>query len=352
MTVGDFDANKQLDVAVADSENDRVFILLQYENGKFGMKTTYEGIKGSYPFFIAVAYFDDDNQVDIAIANYGANNILVLSQYVMTPSARQNGLYYLLVNNFNDDSLLMLTGNADGIFQRAATFSMGYRSAPIYLCIGDFNNDNRMDIVTANYGSDSVGILRAQDNGTFSNVTTYSMGHGCTPWSVAVRDFNNDSRLDIATANRRSGGLGIRLGHGNGTFANAMTYFTDIIIDPQSVAVGYVNNDGQLNVVMTDSSSDYVGILLGHSDGTFSDAIPCYTGTYSGPSFVSLVDLNNDSHLDLVVATTEEGFAGVFLGYGNGTFDIPQVYLTGEYSYPLAVAIGDSKHNVNGFFFE
>ncbi|CAF2893778.1 unnamed protein product [Rotaria sp. Silwood2] len=93
MTVGDFDANKQLDVAVADSENDRVFILLQYENGKFGMKTTYEGIKGSYPFFIAVAYFDDDNQVDIAIANYGTNNILVLSQYVMTPSARQNGLY-------------------------------------------------------------------------------------------------------------------------------------------------------------------------------------------------------------------------------------------------------------------
>ncbi|CAF4839326.1 unnamed protein product, partial [Rotaria socialis] len=101
----------------------------------------------------------------------------------------------LLVNNFNNDSLVLLIGNNNGTFTRETTYFTGHESAPKQLCVGDLNNDNRIDIITANYGSDSIGILLGQDRGTFSNVKTYSTGHGSKPWSVAVGDFNNDSRL-------------------------------------------------------------------------------------------------------------------------------------------------------------
>ncbi|CAF1313567.1 unnamed protein product [Rotaria sordida] len=366
ITLGDFDKDNQLDVVVVDSDNDQVHILLQYDNRTFVTTTTYDGIYGSRPVFVAITDFNKDNQSDIAIANYGTNNVLILSQYFVKPSVRQTNYLVeknsrsssvviydfnndnrldLLVNNFNNDSLLLLTGNDDGTFKRTTTYSTGYKSAPKHICIGDFNNDNRMDIVTANYGSDSVGILLAQGNGTFSNVTTYFVSYGSAPWSVDVGDFNNDSRLDVVTTNFRSGSLSVLLGQGNGSFGKAMTYSANIIVQPVSVAVGDVNNDKKLDIVITDGSSDIVGVLLGYGNGTFSNVMTYVVGRSSAPNGISLFDLNNDNHLDLIVTTRDEGFIGIFLGYGNGSFQEMTKYSTGSLSSTYRIAIADFNND-------
>ncbi|CAF2520379.1 unnamed protein product [Rotaria sp. Silwood2] len=366
ITVGDFDMDNQLDVVVVDSDNDQVHILLQYDNKTFATTTTYDGISRSRPIFVAVADFNNDNQSDIVIVNYDTNNVLILTQYFIKPSVRQTNysigrdsrptsvIIYdfnnddrldLLVNNFNDDNLLLLTGNDNGTFEQTTTYSTGNKSAPKHFSIGDFNNDNRMDIVTANYGSDSIGILLAQDNGTFSNVTTYFVGYGSNPWSVAVGDFNNDSQLDVVTANHGSRGLGILLGHGNGSFANATTYHANIIVLPILVAVGDVNNDKKLDVVVTDGSLDNVVVLLGHGNGTFPDTITCSLDSYSAPNSVYLVDLNNDTYLDVIVSTLDGGFVGILLGYGNGTFQKMTKYLSDSTSSLYRIAIADFNND-------
>ncbi|CAF4689058.1 unnamed protein product, partial [Rotaria sp. Silwood2] len=366
ITVGYFDKDNQLDVVVVDSQNDQVHILLQYDNRTFARTTTYDGIYMSSPIFVAVTDFDNDNQSDIVIANYGTNNVLILTQYFIKPLVRQTNyrvgkdsrptsvIVYdfsnddrldLLVNNFNDDSLLLLTGNDNGTFQRRTTYFTGNKSAPKHFSIGDFNNDNRMDIVTANYGSDSIGILLAQDNGTFSDVTTYFVGYGSNPWSVAVGDFNDDSHLDVVTANHGSRGLGILLGHGNGTFANATTYYANIIVLPILVAVGDLNNDKKLDVVVTDASSDNVVILLGHGNGTFLDAMTSSLDRYSAPNAVCLVDLNNDTYLDVIVSTLDDSFVGILLGYGNGTFQKMTKYSPNSRSSIYHIAIADFNND-------
>ncbi|CAF0744124.1 unnamed protein product [Rotaria sp. Silwood1] len=366
ISVGYFDEDNQLDVAVVDSENDQVHILLQYDNRTFATTTTYDGINGSHPLFIAVADFNDDNQSDIVIVNYGTNNILVLSQYFIKPSTRQTNYIIgkdsrpssvviydfnnddrldLLVNSFDNDNLLLLTGNDDATFNQATIYSSGNKSAPKGLCIGDFNNDNRMDIVTANYGSDSVGILLAQDNGTFSNVIIYFVGHDSKPWSVAVGDFNNDGRLDVVTANSGSGGLGIFLGHGDGTLDNVTTYSTDIIVEPLSVAVGDVNNDNRLDLVITGYISNNVGVLIGHGDGIFLDTTIYSVGIFSGPAVVCLVDLNNDDYLDIIVSTIDGGFVGILLGYGSGAFQEITIYSTSPTSSLYYVTVTDFNND-------
>ncbi|CAF3725702.1 unnamed protein product [Rotaria sordida] len=366
VTVGNFDKDDQLDVVVVDSQNDQVHILLQYDNRTFTTTTTYDGVPASRPFFVAVADFNNDNQSDIIIANYNTNNVLVLSQHSIKPSVRQTNYFIgkdsrstsviiydfdnddrldLLVNNFDNDSLFLLTSNHNGAFELETTYSTGDKSAPKHFSIGDFNNDNRMDIVTANYGSDSIGILLAQGNRTFSNVITYFVGHDSQPWSVSVGDFNNDNRLDVVTANYGSGGLGVLLGHGNGSFGKAMIYSANIIVRPVSVAVGDVNNDKQLDIVITDGDSDTVGVLLGYGNGTFSNAMTYAVGNFSAPNGISLFDLNNDNYLDLIVSTLDGGFVGIFLGYGNGTFQDIVTYLTGSTSVLYHIAIADFNND-------
>ncbi|CAF3760649.1 unnamed protein product [Rotaria sordida] len=366
ITVGDFDKDRQLDIIVVDSKRDRIYILLKYDNRTFVTTTTYDGISKSHPFFVAVADFNNDNQSDIVIANYGTNNVLVFSQYFIQPSVRQtnylvgkdsrssavviydfnnDGLLDLLVNNLNNDSLLLLTGNYNGTFESATTYLTGNKSAPQHFCLGDFNNDNRMDIVTANYGSDSISILLAQDNGSFSDVTTYSVGYDSRPWSVAVGDFNNDNRLDIVIANFGSGGFSVLLGYGSGIFGKAITYSANIIVQAISVAVGDVNNDKKLDVVITDCGYGNVGVLLGQGDGTFSNAMTYSVGITYCPNGVSVVDLNNDNHLDLVVSTLEGRFVGILIGYGNGSFQEITTYLTGSSSILYHIAIADFNND-------
>ena len=116
------------------------------------------------------------------------------------------------------------------------------------------NNDNRLDIIVANYQGYNIGIFLGNDNGTFSSVTTYSTGYGSLPTSVAVGDFNNDDRLDIVVANLRTNNVGIFLGYGNGTFSFMIPYETGSQSAPISVAVGDFNKDGRLDLAVAYSA--------------------------------------------------------------------------------------------------
>jgi hypothetical protein len=68
---------------------------------------------------------------------------------------------------------------------------------PKSVAVGDFNNDSRMDIVVTNSKDNNVGVFLGYRNGTFTNQNTYSTGFNSQPYSDAVGDFDNDSSLDI-----------------------------------------------------------------------------------------------------------------------------------------------------------
>jgi hypothetical protein len=119
----------------------------------------------------------------------------------------------------------VLIGYGNGSFADQITYNTG--NQPLSIAIGDLNNDTRLDIVVANYGSDNMGVFLGYGNGSFSNQTTYLTGPSSFPYSVAVGDFNNDTRLDIVVANYATNNLGVLLGYGNGTFASMISFPMD-----------------------------------------------------------------------------------------------------------------------------
>jgi hypothetical protein len=142
-----------------------------------------------------------------------------------------------------------------------------------------------MDIGFANSGTDSIDIFLGYGNISFMNQSTYSTG--IQPYSIAVGDFNNDTRLDIVVANYGSDNVGIFLGHGNGTFANQMTYSTGLSSSPYSVAVGDFDNDAVVDIVVANYGTNNIYVLLG--------------------------DFNNDRKLDLAVANNGTDSLYIFL---------------------------------------
>src|SRR5215207_9253799 len=69
---------------------------------------------------------------------------------------------------------------------------------------------------------------------------SYSVG--TEPQAVVAADFNNDGRLDLATANAGSNSVSVLLGDGQGGFGAAINSAAGD--NPVSLAVGDFNSDG------------------------------------------------------------------------------------------------------------
>jgi hypothetical protein len=75
--------------------------------------------------------------------------------------------------------------------------------------LGDVNGDGKLDIITANFSSDTASVLLGNGNGTFGTKTNFATGQ--SPFSVSLGDVNGDSRLDIITANTTSSDASVLL---------------------------------------------------------------------------------------------------------------------------------------------
>ena len=88
---------------------------------------------------------------------------------------------------------------------------------PRAIANADIDGDGRPDLVTANYGSNTVSVFFGQGKGTFTTKRDFQAG--TNPTAVALGDFNGDNKLDIVVADDW-GTVSLLLGAGNRTFAS------------------------------------------------------------------------------------------------------------------------------------
>jgi hypothetical protein len=158
-----------------------------------------------------------------------------------------------------------------------------------------------LDVVVADRGTNEIIILRGSGYGTFSSQANYSTGDGSYPSWVAVGDFNQDHQLDIVVVNSGSNNIGVLLGYGNGTFSSPMTYSTGDSSSPLSLAVGHFDNDTHLDIAVAIYGTNNVGLFVGYGNGSFASPLFFTSGFGSHPSAVAFGDLNNDNSVDIVV---------------------------------------------------
>ncbi len=372
LAAGDFNGDGLPDLVFASSRQStptQVGVMFGTPSGAFQSPASYP--VGSIPGLPALADLNGDGILDMVAANGGINgNLSVLigngdgtfKPAVSYPTAFGAG--YVVVADFNGDgkpdiavangtgsNILVFPGNGDGTF-RAPVASLNVLGGATYLAAGDFNKDGKLDLAVL--GSVGIQIALGNGDGTFHGNLSLPTAFGASG-PLAVADLNGDGNLDLVYTASNSlapastlqpGTISVMLGHGDGTFATAVTY--PIGKMATSVAIGDLNGDGKPDLAVADyapGAAD-VAVLLGNGDGTFQTAVKF--PAVNGASSVVMADFNGDGNLDLAVASNGTGSAGlggavtVLLGQGDGTFRNSMVYGAGN--NPLSLAVGD----VNG----
>ena len=249
----------------------------------------------------------------------------------------------------------VLTPDTSLSFRPAETYDSGGAEG-LSAVVADVNHDGHPDVVVANSGSGTVGVLIGKGDGTFLPAVLYDSG-GFTAVSIVASDLNGDGRPDLVVATCAASGsncinalVGVLLGNGDGTFQPVVTYSTgrDAAI---AVAVADLNGDGKADVIVSNNHGAFgLGVLLGNGDGTFQ---PVVTTSFNGLAFsIATADVNGDGKSDIVMAgcvvsgTTCVTSASVLLGKGDGTFQRVVNYGSGGYganSIAVADINGDGK---------
>ncbi len=160
-------------------------------------------------------------------------------------------------------SVLINTG--DGTFSDATDFATG--ASPRALAIGDFDGDNKLDLAVANATGNTISVLNGNGKGGFSAKVDLAVGTG--PRSVAAGDFNGDGTLDLAVTSDGDNNVMILPGVKKGGFAAADHGPFAVGSHPVGAALADVNGDAKQDLVVVNSGSNDVSVLVGDGTGGF-----------------------------------------------------------------------------------
>ena len=294
-------------------------------------------------FSLQLADFNQDGNQDLVVANTDNDSVGILlgygngsfAQQLLYPMPEESSPVWIVIGDFNNDNISdlavanrqgnnigILIGIGDGNFKNVTTYSTGNRSAPSSIAIGDFDKDNCLDIAVINAGTKTVGTFFGYCNGTFSSQVTYAARADSTLTEIIVEDFNNDNILDIAITDfgNGNGNIAVLYGLGNRKFLIPKMYSTGFKTTVPWIAAKDLNNDGWMDFVVSISKKDMIGIMLHDNIEPLGMQTTFSTGTNSGPSAVAVNDIDKDGQLDLIVVNSKTNVVCILLGDGNGNF--------------------------------
>jgi hypothetical protein len=181
IAVGDFNGDGRLDLVTTNIVSSNASVLLGNGDGTFQLAMTISLGGGTVVPVVAVGDANGDGNLDFAITVQSS------------------------------DSVSILFGNGDGTFQPVVNLGLNGVQDPGGVVIADVNGDGVADVVTANTTSGNVSVLLSNGDGTFQPAVTFGLSGGFFLVWIAAGDLNRDGRIDLVTANLGSDDVSVLL---------------------------------------------------------------------------------------------------------------------------------------------
>ncbi len=133
------------------------------------------------------------------------------------------------------------------------------------------------------------------------------MSTGVNPYELAIGDVDNDGRLDIVVGNLSSSTVSVYRGISNRSFFVHNSF--SVPANPHGMGMADLNGDGFLDVVAGSYASNQYTVWQGQGDGRFAlaDTLPM-----SYAYRLSLADFSGDGMIDLLACAANGGMVNLY----------------------------------------
>jgi hypothetical protein len=292
ITIGDIDGDGKADLVVTNENYGWISVFRNTSTiGNIDVNSFapyVEFYSGPNPISVAISDLDGDGKADLAVANNGSNTVSVLRNTATSGVIDSNS------------------------FATWVAFTTG--DNPKSIAIGDLDEDGKPDIAVANQGSDTVSVLRnTSSSGSITSASfaiKVDFATGSSPYSVAIGDLDGDGKADLAIANYGPDTVSVlrnTCSSGNISLAAKVDFATGK--EPHSVAIGDLDGDGKPDIAVANEYSNTVSVFrnscsIGSIDSnSFASKVDFATGRR--PVTVAIGDMDGDGIPDLVIAGFE-----------------------------------------------
>lgn len=381
IAIDDWNEDGATDIVVANRNDNRFAILLGNGEGGLGPPTFHPA--GSFPSSVTAGDFDGDGNPDVAVGNRFSYDVTLafgdgeggFSQFRSFLGGVQPAR--IAVAFLDQDELpdvVVLDDLPDGVDEykilardpvatRALVALETIRTQvnPGDLSVGDINRDGVPDVVVAS-SSTEITVATAL-GGVDNSFSTTQFLAGASTSTVLLADLDVDGHPELIYARpaaapsptQGEGGvaqatptavpqvIGVSKVDATGTFGQAEV--TSVGRSISSVDAADFDENGLLDIAITEGGDDRLAILLLQEDGTFAPPVrielrPLGQEDPVFPRALVATDLDGDGHADAAVANYRDaGLLSIVYGRGDGTFENPVTIASGR--RPLAVVASD-----------
>lgn len=359
----DLDGDGRLDLVSANESSENLHVFLQDPSGGFPSSPLILGssLVTGEPQSVRTADLNGDGRLDIVSANAWTGDLAVFLRtalgsfderpdmtigdantivgVVSLAAADLDGdrLNDLVTSDFNTHRLMIYPQVAPGVFSLAPEYVLGgegvlYR--PRYVVVADVSGDGRLDVLSANSGSDDIAVFLQDASGGFDAIPDRILGGVDGPECLVAEDLDNDGRLDLVSANAPANDLAVFLQDATGTFPATPSYLLgdgETTYRPVFVVGADLDGDGLVDLATANEKGNDIAVFFQLPSGGFSTSPDLALGNGSttiGPLGLVAADLSGDGLLDLVSANSG-GNLTVFFQVAPRQFSSDPLFLQG-----------------------
>ncbi len=363
----DMDNNGTQEIVVIDTVQDIAKIYYDAGSNSYTMGETFSipSFLGGYSF----SDFNDDDWVDFACANLSSESVVIIwndqtnnlntSSVIKDYSSMSNeasgsvgsfdfdndGDNELLIgeetgNTATSGIIMLNNGNQSFVQHSEMLIGADWDQNDKNMFFSDFDQDGKLDVLTANLDDSDVIVHRQNNNNGFlppSYLNHYFEGIH----SFDILDYNNDNNLDLVTVTNANGGkLEVAYGNGNNEFTNS-----DVLIDNRTAygakgsQLTFWNNNNDRDLVFSSGNKVYVHLDYETNDDTVVELFTSNPSSSFGTigyindvqRIFTIKDIDNDGDNDLLIPQSSSNPIGTNSTFfwientGNATYNVRSI---------------------------